>query len=332
MTPFEYGWSPKPVECDCEFGTGQMSNYCPSGKDLCDTCVSGYHLNDDNSCVMTPVECECEFGTGQMSTSCPEGQDLCDTCDNGYHMNGIEICKLNRCTCQNGDGATGVQCPTHHEALCSSNCDIGYTNVDGLCELEKNDSVSDFSSNYFINYEEMMRFSTVDDPDIIRFETVKGPSACNSVVFNTTAVTSYKWKDVLYQHYNMIGWSCTETPSYSDRCTKPQGCPYWIGVGGWQAVGLVDQSDNHGTEISTYKDSTRKQGLYGIDLSPYPSTGVVLEMSVDWASRTLSWRSGDKVVSYTLQELNLDQCDKLYPAFVTCRYGGIVELFDFQFN
>ena len=170
MTPFEYGWSPKPVECDCEFGTGQMSNYCPSGKDLCDTCVSGYHLNDANSCVMTPVECECEFGTGQMSTSCPEGQDLCDTCDNGYHMNGIfilyimnwRICKLNRCTCQNGDGATGVQCPTHHEALCSSNCDIGYTNVDGLCELEKNDSVSDFSSNYFINYEEMMRFSTSD--------------------------------------------------------------------------------------------------------------------------------------------------------------------------
>ena len=114
--------------CSCNNGVGFQGEDCPShGQNSCQTCDSGYYLNQDGSCALKI--CSCENGTGATGSDCPNNNDAkCISCDSGYNDDDNNFtCQENQCTCANGTPTSGANCPVNNAASCvDGSCDSGY--------------------------------------------------------------------------------------------------------------------------------------------------------------------------------------------------------------
>ena len=91
-------------------------------------------------------ECTCQFGDpGSGCISSGQEKCLTDSCHANYHFdNDTETCKENVCHCDNGNGATGSNCPVHDGFKCSD-CLSGY-------HLIQNAGNSNASPAFFTDY------------------------------------------------------------------------------------------------------------------------------------------------------------------------------------
>lgn len=128
------------VECACTNGA------CVSGDTTqCAFCNVGYELVD-NACV--PNTCTCANGQGAVGFPClTDGDSYCASCDSGFYKDGSEClelacgvgyhqdgstCAINVCSCSYGAGATGEDCTTHGDEVCTV-CDEGFHMVGDVC-------------------------------------------------------------------------------------------------------------------------------------------------------------------------------------------------------
>lgn len=85
----------------------------------------------------TPLTSNTDIDGKPESKTCQIGNSIkCETCDHGYHVNGKitlgNSCRLNKCSCENGEEATGTQCPTNGATKCTS-CNSGNQLIGTTC-------------------------------------------------------------------------------------------------------------------------------------------------------------------------------------------------------
>ena len=76
----------------------------------------------------TPNQCTCENGDGATGAECPTHDDAKCASCDEYYHLLNDQCVANQCTCANGIGASGADCPTHDDAKCTSCADWFHLN------------------------------------------------------------------------------------------------------------------------------------------------------------------------------------------------------------
>lgn len=95
-------------ECYCDHGRPKRKELCSEdGLHACDTCTSGYVLddfNDEDRKLCIAMICPCYRGTGFSNGECLDDNiNRCEKCDVGFQLNyQTESCLPIDCLCQNG--------------------------------------------------------------------------------------------------------------------------------------------------------------------------------------------------------------------------------------
>ena len=128
--------------CSCTDGEAATGVGCPTHEDtFCLSCNPGYFQNGNNCDLKV---CTCDNGIAGVGESCPtHDQEFCTSCDVGqvllnnicmqmcdsaYYYTGSS-CNLKVCSCENGEAATGDECPEHNMQYCTE-CEFGSSMVD----------------------------------------------------------------------------------------------------------------------------------------------------------------------------------------------------------